>query len=100
MGSDLNASAPYYGAQPSAEDAAKIKAELCLHYASEDTRITGNWPNYQKALDAAKVKYEVFVYQGAQHGFHNDSTPRYDKAAADLSWQRTLALFNRAVKSS
>lgn len=99
MGADLAGSAPYYGAQPSAEDAAKIKAQLCLHYASEDARITGNWPNYQKALDAAKVKYEVYVYQGAQHGFHNDSTPRYDKASADLSWQRTLAFFNKTVKA-
>src|SRR5215471_12967002 len=100
MGADLAASAPYYGAQPSAEDAAKIKAHLCLHYASEDARITGNWPNYQKALDAAKVSYEFYIYQGAQHGFHNDSTPRYDKASADLSWQRTLAFFNKTVKSS
>jgi carboxymethylenebutenolidase len=100
MGADLAGAAPYYGAQPSAEDAAKIKAQLCLHYASEDARITGNWPNYQKALDAAKVKYEEYVYQGAQHGFHNDSTPRYDKAAADLSWQRTIAFFNKVVKSS
>lgn len=100
MGADLAGAAPYYGAQPSADDAAKIKAQLCLHYASEDARITGNWPNYQKALDAAKVKYEEYVYQGAQHGFHNDSTPRYDKAAADLSWQRTIAFFNKVVKSS
>jgi carboxymethylenebutenolidase len=99
LGADLAAAAPYYGSQASAEDAAKIKAELCLHYAENDARITGNWPNYTTALDANKVKYEVYVYAGAQHGFHNDSTARYDKASADLSWQRTLAFFNRTLKS-
>jgi len=99
LGADLAGAAPYYGAQPSAEDAAKIKGELCLHYAENDARITGNWPNYKTALDANKVKYEVYTYAGAQHGFHNDSTARYDKAAADLSWQRTLAFFNRTLKT-
>jgi carboxymethylenebutenolidase len=99
LGADLAAGAPYYGAQPTAEDAAKIKAELALHYGEMDARITGNWPNYKAALDANKVKYEAWVYEKAQHGFHNDSTTRYDKAAADLSWQRTIALFNRALKS-
>jgi carboxymethylenebutenolidase len=99
LGADLAGAAPYYGAQPSAEDAAKIKGELCLHYAENDARITGNWPNYKAALDANKVKYEVYTYAGAQHGFHNDSTARYDKAAADLSWQRTLAFFHRTLKS-
>jgi carboxymethylenebutenolidase len=99
LGADLAGAAPYYGAQPSAEDAAKIKGELCLHYAENDARITGNWPNYKAALDANKVKYEAYTYPGAQHGFHNDSTARYDKAAADLSWQRTLAFFNRTLKS-
>jgi len=99
LGADLAGAAPYYGAQPSAEDTAKIKGELCLHYAENDARITGNWPNYKTALDANKVKYEVYTYAGAQHGFHNDSTARYDKAAADLSWQRTLAFFNRTLKT-
>jgi len=100
MGADLAASAPYYGSQPNADDVPKIKAQLCLHYASEDARITGNWPKYKDALDANKVHYEVYIYQGAQHGFHNDSTPRYDKAAADLSWQRTIALYNKVLKTT
>jgi carboxymethylenebutenolidase len=99
LGADLAAGAPYYGAQPTADDTAKIKAQLALHYAEMDARITGNWPNYKAALDANKVKYEAFVYPGAQHGFHNDSTSRYDKTAADTSWQRTIDLFNRALKS-
>ncbi len=99
LGADLAAGAPYYGSQPRAEDAAKIKAPLCLHYASMDARITGNWPAYETALKSAKVMYEGHIYEGAQHGFHNDSTPRYDKASADLSQQRTIAWFNKYLKS-
>jgi len=95
MGADLNAGVPFYGSQPKAEDAAKIKAPLLLHYASEDARITGNWPAFKDALEANHVKYEGFVYEGAQHGFHNDTTPRYDEAAAKLAWQRTLDFFKK-----
>ena len=97
MGTDLAAGAPYYGAQPSADAAAQIKAPLCLHYASKDTRQIQGWPAYEAALKGAKVTYEGNIYEGAEHGFHNDSTPRYDKASADLSWTRTIAWFNKYV---
>lgn len=93
----VKAAAPYYGSQPSAENAAKIKAELALHYAELDLRITGGWPAYETALKAAGVKYEAFIYPKVNHGFHNDTTPRYDKDAAELSWRRTLALFKRKL---
>lgn len=98
LGSDLSAGVPYYGAQPNAEDSAKIKAPLCLQYAGLDTRITGNWANYKTALDANNVKYEVYIYDNANHGFHNDTTARYDDAAAKLSWQRTIDFFTKNLK--
>jgi carboxymethylenebutenolidase len=93
----IKAAAPYYGAQASAENAAKIKAELVLHYGELDTRINAGWPAYEAALKAAGVKAEGFIYPGVNHGFHNDTTPRYDKAAAELSWERTIALFKRTL---
>jgi carboxymethylenebutenolidase len=99
MGSDLAAAVPFYGAQPSAADAAKIKAPLLLHYASLDTRITGGWPAYEQALKANRVTYTAYVYEGANHGFHNDTTPRYDEAAAKLAWQRTIDFFNKYLRS-
>jgi carboxymethylenebutenolidase len=99
MGEGLSAGAPFYGAQPSAEDAAKIKAPMLLHYASEDARITGGWPAFETALKANHVTYQGFVYQGAQHGFHNDTTPRYDEANAKLAWQRTTDWFNKYLRS-
>ena len=98
MGSDLSAAVPFYGSQPPAADAAKIKAPLLLHYASLDTRITGNWPAYEEALKANHVTYTGYVYEGANHGFHNDTTPRYDEAAAKLAWQRTLDFFNKYLR--
>jgi len=98
MGSDLSAAVPFYGGQPPAADAAKIKAPLLLHYAALDTRITGNWPAYEEALKANHVTYSAYVYEGANHGFHNDTTPRYDKAAAQLAWQRTLEFFNKYLR--
>src|SRR5579863_5484 len=98
LGADLSAAVPFYGSQPSAADAAKIKAPLLLHYASLDTRITGGWPAYEEALKANHVAYSAYVYEGANHGFHNDTTPRYDKAAAELAWQRTLAFFNKNLR--
>jgi len=98
LGSDLAAAVPFYGAQPSAEDAAKIKAPLLLQYAGLDTRITGGWPAYEQALKANRVTYTAYVYDGANHGFHNDTTPRYDEAAARLAWQRTLDFFNKYLR--
>jgi carboxymethylenebutenolidase len=98
MGADLNAAVPFYGGQPPAADVAKIKAPMMLQYASLDTRITGNWPAYEEALKANHVKYEGFVYDGANHGFHNDTTPRYDEKAAKLAWQRTLDFFNQNLR--
>ena len=98
MGKDLAAAVPFYGAQPSAADADKIKAPLLLHYASLDTRITGGWPAYEEALKANHVTYTAYIYEGANHGFHNDTTPRYDEAAAKLAWQRTLDFFNKYLR--
>lgn len=98
MGADLNAAVPFYGGQPPATDVAKIKAPMMMHYASLDTRITGNWPAYEEALKANHVKYEGFVYEGANHGFHNDTTPRYDEKNAKLAWERTLDFFNKNLR--
>ena len=98
MGSDLNAAVPFYGGQPPAADAAKIKAPLLLQYAALDTRITGGWPAYEEALKANHVTYTAYVYEGANHGFHNDTTPRYDEKAAKLAWERTLDFFNKNLR--
>ena len=100
LGSDLAAGVPYYGAQPMEADVAKIKAPILAQYGEADTRITSGWPAYDKALAAAKVPHEGYVYPAAQHGFHNDTTPRYDEAAAKLSWDRTLGWFNKYLRSS
>jgi len=99
MGADLGAGVPFYGAQPIAEDAAKIKTPLCAQYGELDTRITSGWPAFDAALTAAKVVHEGHTYKGANHGFHNDTTPRYDEAAAKESWQRTLDWFNKYLKA-
>lgn len=96
---DLKAAVPFYGSAPDAADVPGIKAALQIHLAEKDDRINAGWPAYEAALKAAKVKYEAFVYPGAQHGFHNDTTPRYDEAAANTAWQRTLALFNKRLRS-
>ncbi|HTA46641.1 MAG TPA: dienelactone hydrolase family protein [Bryobacteraceae bacterium] len=98
MGSDLSAGVPFYGAQPSAADTAKIKAPLMLQYAGLDARITGGAAAFEDALKANGVKYEAFVYEGANHGFHNDTTPRYDEAAAKLAWSRTVDFFNKNLR--
>jgi carboxymethylenebutenolidase len=98
MGADLPAAVPFYGVQPSAEEAAKIKAPVLAHYAELDTRITSGWPAYDAALSAAHVTHEGYVYAGANHGFHNDTTPRYDETAAKLAWQRTLDWLNRYLR--
>ncbi len=98
MGADLAAAVPFYGGQPKAEDAAKIKAPLLIHYAGLDTRVNGGWPAYEEALKANHVTYTAYVYDGVNHGFHNDTTPRYDEAAAKLAWQRTLDFFNKYLR--
>lgn len=96
---DLGAAVPFYGAQPTAEDAAKIKAPLLLHYAGADDRITGGWPAYEAELKAAGVQYQAFIYPGVQHGFNNDTTPRYDEAAAKLAWQRSIDFLTKHLTS-
>ena len=96
---DLAAAVPFYGGQPSAADAAKIKAPMMLHYAGNDERVNAGWPAFEAALKANGVKYEMFSYPGTQHGFHNDSTPRYDEAAAKLAWSRTEAFLKANLKS-
>lgn len=95
---DLAAAVPFYGSQPAAADVPKIKAPLMLHYASLDTRITAGWPAYEAALKENGKKYQAFVYEGANHGFHNDTTPRYDKTAAELAWKRTVDFFKENLK--
>jgi carboxymethylenebutenolidase len=90
---DLGGAVPFYGRQAAAEDVPKIKCPLLLHYAELDTRINEGWPAYEAALKAAGTSYEAFIYPGVNHGFHNDTTPRYDAAAAELAWERTVAFF-------
>jgi carboxymethylenebutenolidase len=96
---DLAAAVPFYGGPPAVEDVAKIKARMLIHYAGVDERINAAWPAYEAALKAAGVKYEMHMYPGTQHGFNNDTTPRYDKAAATEAWQRTMALFNSTLRT-
>ncbi|MEE3651143.1 MULTISPECIES: YghX family hydrolase [unclassified Brenneria] len=92
---ELAAAVPFYGRQANPQDVPKIKAPLLIHYAELDTRINEGWPAYEEALKAAGKTYEAYIYPGVNHGFHNDSTPRYDKAAAELAWDRTINWFNR-----
>jgi carboxymethylenebutenolidase len=94
---ELAGAVPFYGRQADPADAAKIKAPLLLHYAENDERVNAGWPAYEEALKAAGVAYEAHIYPGTNHGFHNDSTPRYDAAAAALAWDRTIAFFNRTL---
>jgi carboxymethylenebutenolidase len=95
---DLSAAVPFYGAQPPTEDVIKIKAPLLLHYAGLDTHVNEGWPAYEAALKEQKKEYTAYIYPGVNHGFHNDTTPRYDKAAADLAWTRTIDFFNEKLK--
>jgi len=90
---DLAAAVPFYGGQAPLEDVPKIKAPLLLHYAANDERVNAGWPAYEAALKANGVRYTAYVYPNTNHGFHNDTTPRYDDAAAKLAWQRTLDFF-------
>jgi carboxymethylenebutenolidase len=98
MGADLNAGVPFYGAQPKPEEVANIKSPINAQYGEMDNRITDGWPAFDKALTDAKVVHEGHVYKGAQHGFHNDTTPRYDEAAAKEAWQHTLDWFNKYLR--
>lgn len=98
LGSDLAAGVPFYGAAPDLQDVPKIKAPLMIQSAENDPRINASWPDYEAALKAANVKYERYMYPGTQHGFHNDTTPRYDAAAAKLAWDRTVAFLNKNVR--
>ena len=95
---DLAGGVAFYGSAPNLEDVPKIKAPLLIQSAETDERINASWPGYEQALKAANVKYERFLYPGTQHGFHNDTTPRYDAAAAKLAWQRTVDFFNKNVR--
>lgn len=95
---DLNAAVPFYGGQPVAEDVPKIKAPLLLHYAGLDTRVNEGWPAYETALKENKKDYTAYIYPDVNHGFHNDTTPRYDKPAAELAWKRTVEFFTAKLK--
>ena len=94
---ELVAGVPFYGGQPPAADVPKIKAQMLIQYASDDERINAGWPAYEAALKAAGVRYEAHIYPKTQHGFNNDTTPRFDAAAAKLAWQRTVDLFRKQL---
>jgi carboxymethylenebutenolidase len=98
LGAELNAGAPFYGRQPAAEDVGKIAAPLMLHYAANDQGINAGIPAYEAALKSNNRTYSLFMYEGTQHGFHNDTTPRYDEAAAKLAWTRTVDFFNKNLR--
>lgn len=93
----LSAAVPYYGGQPTAEEVAQIKAPLLIHYAGLDKRVNEGWPAYEKALKENKIAYEAFIYPNVNHGFHNNTTPRYDEEMALLSWNRTIAFFKEKL---
>jgi carboxymethylenebutenolidase len=95
---DLAAGVPFYGAQPPADQVPNIKAPLLIHYAGLDTHVNEGWPAYEAALKANHVEYTAYIYPNVNHGFHNDTTPRYDKAAAELAWQRTIDFFSEKLK--
>ncbi len=95
---EMAAGVPFYGNHPAVEDAAKVKAPLLIHFAGVDERINAAWPAYEAALKAAGARYTAHMYAGTQHGFNNDTTPRFDAAAAKLAWERTLAFFNQNLR--
>lgn len=96
---DLGAAVPYYGRQPDDEDAAKIKAPLLLQYGALDTRVNAGWPAFEKVLKENDIEHQAYIYPEVNHGFHNNTTPRYDKEASELSWDRTIAFFKKHLKS-
>lgn len=95
---ELGAAVPYYGRQPETEDAKQIKAPLLLQYAELDTRVNAGWPEFEIILKENNIDYQAYIYPGVNHGFHNNTTPRYDKEAAQLSWDRTIAFFNKHLR--
>ena len=95
MGTDLNAAAPFYGRAPATEDVTKIKAPLLIHYAEDDPRINASSEAYRSALEKNGKDFIMYTYEGTRHGFHNNSTPRYEEAQADLAWERTMAFFKK-----
>ncbi|HEX7874356.1 MAG TPA: dienelactone hydrolase family protein [Sphingobium sp.] len=95
---ELRAAVPFYGAAAPLADVPKINAELLLHFGGNDARTNAGWPPYEEALKKAGKHYTAYIYDGAEHGFNNDTTPRFNKAAADLAWSRTLALFRRTLR--
>ena len=97
---DLGGAVPFYGGQPKPEEVPNIKAPLLIHYAGNDERVNAGWPAYEAALKANGVRYETYFYQGTQHGFNNDTTPRYDEAAAKLAWSRTVEFFKKNLAGS
>ena len=91
---ELAAGVPFYGRQPASGDVPKIEAPLLIQMGELDERINAGWPDFEAALQANEKVYEAYIYEGANHGFHNDSTPRYDEAMAELAWERTIGWFN------
>jgi carboxymethylenebutenolidase len=95
----LGAAVPFYGSAPPADEVARIKAALLIHYAEKDERLTAGWPAFEESLKAAGVRYQTYIYPGTEHGFNNDTTPRYDKKAAKLAWKRTIDFFNARLRT-
>ena len=95
---NLGAGVPFYGRQPAAEDVPKIEAPLLIHYAGLDERVNAGWPDFEAALEAHGKRYTMHMYEGANHGFHNDTTPRYDEVAAGLAQERTIAFFEEHLR--
>ena len=95
LGAEMHAGVPFYGAAAETADVARIKASLLIHYAETDERINAMWPAFEAALKAVGVPHQMYRYPGTQHGFHNNSTPRYNEAAAKLAWERTIAFFKK-----
>jgi carboxymethylenebutenolidase len=93
----INAAVPFYGSQPASADVPKIKAPLLIHYAELDERINQGWPEFEKGLTLANKRFQAYIYPGVNHGFHNDTTPRFDEAAAKLAWDRTIEFFKKEL---
>jgi carboxymethylenebutenolidase len=100
LGADLHAAVPFYGGAPRAEDVPKIKAPLLVNLAEDDERINAGYPAYEAALKANRIPFELYKYPGTQHGFHNDTTPRFNKEQAAIAWQRTVAHWNKYLKTT